>query len=142
MKTFIALAGTTLAMSFTAVAGADTSVTDAYGGQSTVVPSTVVTPNGTAPEVIAPTTTEVVVGNETETQEVAGATATSPAAGTAPATGTAPTTAAAPSAPQAVASGSLPFTGLDVGLMIAGGLLLVGFGLGMRRLSRSAAPLA
>ena len=144
MKTLIALAGTTLAMSFTAVAGAQSSVSDAYGGQGTSVPSTVVVTPGTedvAPQGVAPTTTEI-VGDETETQEVAGATANRPAAAAPDATGAAPTTAAAPTATQEVSGGSLPFTGLDVGLMIAGGLLLVGFGLGMRHFSRRTAPLA
>jgi hypothetical protein len=35
--------------------------------------------------------------------------------------------------------GALPFTGLDVGLLIGGGLLLVGVGASLRRLSRSTA---
>jgi hypothetical protein len=34
-------------------------------------------------------------------------------------------------------SGSLPFTGLDVVLVVAAGGLLLGLGLGMRRLTRS-----
>jgi len=32
--------------------------------------------------------------------------------------------------------GSLPFTGLDVGLLALGGVLLVGVGVGLRRVSR------
>jgi hypothetical protein len=32
--------------------------------------------------------------------------------------------------------GSLPFTGFDAGLAVAGGLTLVGLGLGLRRFSR------
>lgn len=32
--------------------------------------------------------------------------------------------------------GSLPFTGLDLGLMVAGGIALAGTGFGMRRLTR------
>lgn len=32
--------------------------------------------------------------------------------------------------------GNLPFTGLDVGLIAAGGLLLLGVGFGMRRITR------
>jgi hypothetical protein len=35
-----------------------------------------------------------------------------------------------------VSSGDLPFTGLDLGLAVAGGLTLAGLGLGLRRLSR------
>lgn len=33
-------------------------------------------------------------------------------------------------------SGSLPFTGLDIGLLALGGALLVGVGVGLRRVSR------
>jgi hypothetical protein len=36
----------------------------------------------------------------------------------------------------AQAQNSLPFTGLDLGLVVGGGLLLVGGGLVMRRMSR------
>ena len=36
--------------------------------------------------------------------------------------------------------GSLPFTGLDVGLLIGGGLLLVMIGVGMARLARRVDP--
>jgi hypothetical protein len=32
--------------------------------------------------------------------------------------------------------GSLPFTGLDLGLLIGGGLLLLAIGFGLRRLAR------
>lgn len=35
--------------------------------------------------------------------------------------------------------GSLPFTGLDLGLLIGGGLLLLAVGFGLRRLSRGSA---
>jgi hypothetical protein len=35
--------------------------------------------------------------------------------------------------------GSLPFTGLDLGLLIGGGLLLIAFGVMLRRFSRSRA---
>jgi hypothetical protein len=40
-------------------------------------------------------------------------------------------------ATQAKSSGTLPFTGLDLVLVIAAGGLLLGLGLGMRRLTRS-----
>jgi len=36
--------------------------------------------------------------------------------------------------------GSLPFTGLDVGLLIGGGLLLVLIGVGMARVARRVGP--
>jgi hypothetical protein len=43
-------------------------------------------------------------------------------------------------APQQVqaanSSGSLPFTGLDVGLLALGGIALVGVGIGLRRFAR------
>lgn len=38
--------------------------------------------------------------------------------------------------PTAAARGTLPFTGLDLALMLAGGVLLLGVGLCVRRLSR------
>jgi hypothetical protein len=40
------------------------------------------------------------------------------------------------SATQAKSAGSLPFTGLDLVLVVAAGGLLLGLGLGMRRLTR------
>lgn len=49
--------------------------------------------------------------------------------------GNGPTT----STPQQVVSndsGSLPFTGLDIGLLAVGGLALVGVGMGLRRFAR------
>jgi hypothetical protein len=46
-----------------------------------------------------------------------------------------PTSAVVPSATQS--SGSLPFTGLDLGLVAAGGAVLIGVGLAARRLSAS-----
>lgn len=36
-------------------------------------------------------------------------------------------------------TGSLPFTGLDVGLLALGGVAMLGVGVGLRRMSRSAA---
>ncbi|MEA2426232.1 MAG: hypothetical protein QOH13_2642 [Thermoleophilaceae bacterium] len=45
---------------------------------------------------------------------------------------------ASASTPEAATShGSLPFTGLDIVLVVAAGGLLLGLGLGMRRLSRT-----
>jgi hypothetical protein len=38
---------------------------------------------------------------------------------------------------QSKSSGSLPFTGLDIALVVAAGGILLALGLGMRRLSRS-----
>jgi hypothetical protein len=137
MKLICALASTTLALSITSVAAAENSVTDAYGGAGTDIPTTVVTPTeGT----VTPLAAEETEGT-TESPTVAGATATKPAA-TAPASSTAPVAVASPSAPEPVSSGSLPFTGLDIGLMAAGGVLLLGFGLAMRRLTQRSAPLA
>ncbi len=40
-------------------------------------------------------------------------------------------------AAETAGSGSLPFTGLDLGLMAAGGVVLAGMGFGMRRLSQA-----
>jgi hypothetical protein len=39
-------------------------------------------------------------------------------------------------AAQTTSSGSLPFTGLDVGLLALGGVALVGVGVGLRRFAR------
>lgn len=55
--------------------------------------------------------------------------------------GNGPTSESAP-APQQVAAAtttsgsSLPFTGLDVGLLVLGGIVLVGVGVGLRRFAR------
>ena len=40
-----------------------------------------------------------------------------------------------PSSTGTTSTGSLPFTGLDVGLLAAGGIVLLGAGLAVRRLS-------
>jgi len=42
-----------------------------------------------------------------------------------------------PGDPAGDTAGSLPFTGLDLGLMAVGGVVLAGMGFGMRRLSRA-----
>jgi hypothetical protein len=44
--------------------------------------------------------------------------------------------AAAPAQVRASSGGSLPFTGLDIGLLALGGGALVGVGIGLRRLAR------
>jgi hypothetical protein len=44
-------------------------------------------------------------------------------------------TAAVPNQ-SSVATSSLPFTGLDIGLLAAGGIVLVGVGVGLRRFTR------
>jgi hypothetical protein len=53
-----------------------------------------------------------------------------------PLTQTTPNGAGSSSHGQATISSALPFTGLDLGLAVAGGLTLVGLGLGLRGLSR------
>jgi len=53
-----------------------------------------------------------------------------------PLTQTTPNGAGSSSHGQAAISSALPFTGLDLGLAVAGGLTLVGLGLGLRGLSR------
>lgn len=51
--------------------------------------------------------------------------------------GNAPAQAQTPQQVQtASSSGSLPFTGLDVGLLALGGVALVGVGVGLRRFAR------
>lgn len=44
------------------------------------------------------------------------------------------------SAPQAAGGGALPFTGMDLVLLLGGGGLLLSAGLGMRRLARRPDP--
>jgi hypothetical protein len=42
----------------------------------------------------------------------------------------------APAQVQTASGGSLPFTGLDIGLLALGGSALVGVGIGLRRIAR------
>lgn len=49
-------------------------------------------------------------------------------------------TTPATTAPKVVKSGTLPFTGLDLGFIVAGGLVLVATGVGLRRLTRQQTP--
>jgi hypothetical protein len=107
--------------------------TDAYGGKGgavlgvTDVKSGAGNPNGGG----------AVLGvTEVETQS---GSAAAPGAGTQGVTaGANPAggSVATPTATGDVASGSLPFTGLDLALIAAGGLMLVGMGFAMRRVSR------
>jgi hypothetical protein len=51
--------------------------------------------------------------------------------------GSTPVSTPAPAQVQVTAeSGSLPFTGLDLGLLAVGGIVLVGVGVGLRRFAR------
>jgi hypothetical protein len=45
-------------------------------------------------------------------------------------------------APKVVHTGTLPFTGLDLGFIVAGGLVLVATGVSLRRLTRQTPPTA
>ena len=111
--------------------------TDAYGGKGgavlgvTQVEGGAGNPNGGA--VLGVTDTE---GGAETLNGTAGATA--PGSGTQGVTaGSGPAApVATPTATGDVASGSLPFTGLDLALIAAGGLMLVGLGFAMRRVSR------
>ena len=62
-------------------------------------------------------------------------TSTAPTTTTATTTST-PTATVEPATTTSATSSSLPFTGVDVGLLVAGGLLLCAGGLAVRRLSR------
>lgn len=67
---------------------------------------------------------------------VAGATVTRSGASTSPsASGTLPTAAATPAAE--ISEGALPFTGLDVGVIAALAITLMGLGLVLRRTTRT-----
>lgn len=119
--TLVALIAGSMVLAPAAIAQ-DAAVVDAYGGKG--------------PAVVG--VTEVL--GETETQSGV-AEPGSGAAGVTEQSGTAGVTSsgapvATTSAPEAVPSGSLPFTGLDLALIAAGGALLLGFGVAMRHLSR------
>jgi len=51
-----------------------------------------------------------------------------------------PTIKTAPKLTAHVRTGTLPFTGLDLGFIVAGGLVLVGMGASLRRLTRQPTP--
>ena len=132
--TLVAMAVGSLTLAPAALAQ-DDAVVDAYGGKG--------------PAVVG--VTEVLGATETGGGEAVGGTVNGEAiagapSGTAGVSGSAPASSGAPaapvataSAPESVPSGSLPFTGLDLGLIAAGGLLLLGLGVGMRRLSSQSA---
>ena len=46
----------------------------------------------------------------------------------------------APKSSTRVRTGTLPFTGLDLGFIVAGGLVLVGTGVSLRRITRRTNP--
>ena len=78
-------------------------------------------------------------GSQLQTLSVGSSDNGTPGGGTTPSTASAtPPAASAPSATDASGGGSLPFTGLDVGLLaaVAGGLAIAGFML--RRQAREA----
>ena len=58
-----------------------------------------------------------------------------PSNDTAPVADQTPAKSNAPVAAKSAESGSLPFTGADLGVVAAAGALLVGFGVGLRRLT-------
>jgi hypothetical protein len=62
---------------------------------------------------------------------------TKPSASTSTNTPSSPSTPAAVTQTSAKSSSKLPFTGLDLALVVAAGGLLLAMGLGIRRLSRS-----
>ena len=69
---------------------------------------------------------------------VAGANATNPASSSAPVAAAAAPVAAATS-PVTVGDNELPFTGLDLAIIVAAGLVLLGLGVGLRRAGRAEA---
>jgi hypothetical protein len=74
---------------------------------------------------------EDTAGPATAESGVAGESASSPA--TAPAAAAIPAAQLTASRPVANSGSSLPFTGLDIGIVVVGGLLLLGLGLLLRR---------
>ena len=109
LATLLAVGG---ALTLAAPASAQESVQDGYGGQG-AVDSEVLGEVGTvesAPQQAAPEQEQPAPVREAAPQ---------------------------PTPPQEVQSGSLPFTGLDAGLIALGGVFLVGLGLAVRRMART-----
>jgi len=113
VKRFILITAAAAAVAFPASSFASDSAADAYGGSGQTL-NTVASP------------------------VVAGAHATK-GASSAPSGATSPAAVATPTPTESAASGgSLPFTGLDLALLAAGGFLLIGLGVLMRRVARPA----
>lgn len=68
---------------------------------------------------------------------VAGAHATNQASSSLPTSGSAPVASA--TSPVTVGDNELPFTGLDLAIIVAAGLVLLGVGVGLRRAGRAEA---
>lgn len=156
--------GATAAASITVLvaatpAAAQGPTTDAYGGAGGVVQNVAPGPadggeagvlgerdSGAAPATIVPTAP----GNPGPTgDEPAGVLgerdsgSAAPVQGASEAPETAPSVAPVSTGAQPIATtGRLPFTGLDMGLLAIGSLLLVAAGIGLRRLGRTSPGLA
>jgi len=98
------------------------------------VTPTVATATETAQGGYSSTPIAVPEGPSTGAPTVAGATATKPATAAAPAAASAPTAAASPTVE--VSDDSLPFTGMDVGILAAIAVGLMGLGFVLRRTTR------
>jgi hypothetical protein len=85
------------------------------------------------------TTTEQTTTQQTTTQQTTQQTTTRPAAPHQTTTGQVAGKQTQPRVKAAKSSGTLPFTGLDLGFIFAGAALVVAGGFGLRRLSRSRA---
>lgn len=139
-----------------APASAQSPTTDGYGGAAGVLgevaSGNTTPPTSGAPTDGAPGTDTVGAAGVTESGGDAPASGTAgvAAGGDAPASGTAGVTANggsvsgdAPFATKPIATaGSLPFTGLDIGFLAAGSILLVALGFGLRKYGGRTSPVA
>ena len=133
MSKIIGLAAV-LVLMIAAPAAAQTSPTqDAYGGAAGEVAG--VSERGSAPD-------RGVAGVDRTPAGEGGVRGVSEGGGSAPDTGAARPSAGTPVSQPLATSDRLPFTGLDVGFMAAGSLLLVTLGFMLRWLGRPSAPLA
>lgn len=149
-----------LVLLIAAPAAAQNATTDAYGGAAGVLgevasggsaPSATDAPAGDSPDADGAANVSEPGGEGSPAGGVAGVTASgsepggegSPAGGFTRVAAGGEASDSAPSTTQPIAtSGSLPFTGLDVGLLAAGSVLLIALGFGLRRFGRRSATLA
>jgi hypothetical protein len=136
MKSITLIGSVMLALALSAPAHAQNAVGDAYGGAGAI--SNSVTPSGDPTGAPAVSNAQSEVPASTAGSS-AGAGADDAQGAVAADSSRVPATtavASAAAATPALSGDRLPFTGLDVGLMLVGGVLLLALGFGMRRLAR------
>ncbi len=130
MKSITLIGSVMLTLALSVPAHAQNAVGDAYGGAGII--SNSVTPSGD------PTGAPAVSNAQPAVPASKGAGADNPQGAVAADSsgGPATTAVASAAATPALSGDKLPFTGLDVGLMLVGGVLLLALGFGMRHLAR------